>query len=146
VVDVRIEHDCDPLKTWRDLREQLKPLTSQRGLEVGETRDVPTRAVEPHNEAAGLAGGITSNLMTVGWVISAVYLTPGMCGKPTFSGVGPTRVPSLRDGYLLDGGKVPAVTQLSNATRSARTGGPALSGLVGYEHVLVRADLSLASA
>ena len=37
----------------RDLREQLKPLASQRGIVEGETGDVPTRAVEPRGEALG---------------------------------------------------------------------------------------------
>ena len=29
---VRIEHDCGPLEPGRDLREQLQPLASQRGV------------------------------------------------------------------------------------------------------------------
>jgi hypothetical protein len=33
--------------------KQLKPLASQRGLEAGEAGDVPTRAVEPRDDAAG---------------------------------------------------------------------------------------------
>src|SRR6516162_4613688 len=50
--EVRIEHDCRALEPGRDLPEQLKPLASQRGFEVGEASDVPTRTVEPRNEAA----------------------------------------------------------------------------------------------
>jgi hypothetical protein len=41
------------LSTRRDLREQHKPLASQRGFEVGEASDVPTRAVEPRDDTAG---------------------------------------------------------------------------------------------
>ena len=50
---VGIEHDGDPLEPRRDLREQLKVLASQRGFQVGEAGDVPIRAVEPRNNAAG---------------------------------------------------------------------------------------------
>jgi hypothetical protein len=39
---VGIEHDGGPLEPGRDLREQLKPLASQRGFKVGEAGDVPT--------------------------------------------------------------------------------------------------------
>ena len=49
---VGIEHDCGPLEPWRDLREQLKPLAPERGFEVGEAGDVPTRAVEPRDDPA----------------------------------------------------------------------------------------------
>src|SRR6516165_51801 len=41
-----------PLEPRRDLREELKPLASQRGFVVGETGDVPARLVEPRNDAA----------------------------------------------------------------------------------------------
>src|SRR6516164_8432494 len=51
--NVRIEHDCDPLEPRRDLREQLKPLASERGFEVAEAGDIPTGAVEPRDDAAG---------------------------------------------------------------------------------------------
>src|SRR5262249_22414941 len=44
-------HDCAD-EPQRDLREQLKPLASQRGFEGGEAGDVPTRAVEPRDDAA----------------------------------------------------------------------------------------------
>jgi hypothetical protein len=37
----------------RDLREQLKPLASKRGFRGGEAGDIPTRAVEPRNDALG---------------------------------------------------------------------------------------------
>src|SRR5262245_1753974 len=50
---VGIEHDCDPLETRSDLREQLKPLASQRDFVGGEACDVPIRAIESHNDAAG---------------------------------------------------------------------------------------------
>src|SRR5215471_4229395 len=50
---VRIEHDCGPLEFQRDLREQLKPLASQRAFVEGETGDVPTRSIEPRDDAAG---------------------------------------------------------------------------------------------
>src|SRR6516225_4200899 len=50
---VRIEDDCGPLEPGRDLREQLKPLACQRVFEGGEAGDVPTRAVEPRDDAAG---------------------------------------------------------------------------------------------
>src|SRR5262252_8180595 len=50
---VGIEHDCGPLEPGRDLREQLKPLASQRGFEAGEAGDVPAPAIEPRDEAAG---------------------------------------------------------------------------------------------
>src|SRR6516162_4560893 len=49
---VGIEHDCGPLEPRRDLRKQLKPLASQRGFHAGEACDVPTRAVEPRDDAA----------------------------------------------------------------------------------------------
>ena len=52
-VRVGIEHDCGLLEPRRDLREQLKPLTSERSFARGEAGDVPTRAVEPRDEAAG---------------------------------------------------------------------------------------------
>jgi hypothetical protein len=42
-----------PVEPERDLREQLKPLASQRGFVEGEAGDVPTRAVEPRDDAAG---------------------------------------------------------------------------------------------
>ena len=43
------------LRPGADLREQLKPLASQRGFLKGEAGDVPTRAVEPRDgEAASL--------------------------------------------------------------------------------------------
>src|SRR6516165_9262666 len=48
-----MEHDGGPLEPRRDLREQLKPLASQRGFIVGEASDVPTRAVEPRDDARG---------------------------------------------------------------------------------------------
>src|SRR5262245_31172331 len=51
--DVGIEHDCDPLEPGSDLREQLKPLASQRSFEDGEAGDVATRAVDPLDDAAG---------------------------------------------------------------------------------------------
>jgi hypothetical protein len=44
---------CGPLEPGRDLREQLKPLASQRGFEVGETGDIPTRAIDPRDDAQG---------------------------------------------------------------------------------------------
>src|SRR6202043_1896720 len=50
---VRIEHDCGPFWAGGGLREQLKPLASQRGFEVGEAGDVPTRTVKPRDDAAG---------------------------------------------------------------------------------------------
>ena len=50
---VRIEHECDPLEPGRDLREQLKPLSCQRGFVAGEAGDVPTRAVEARDDAGG---------------------------------------------------------------------------------------------
>jgi len=50
---VGIEHNCGPVKTGRDLREQFKPLAAQRGFEDCKAGDVPTRAVEPPDEAAG---------------------------------------------------------------------------------------------
>src|SRR6516162_8055332 len=43
----------DALEPGRDLREQFKPLASQRGFEAGEPRDVATRAVESRDDAAG---------------------------------------------------------------------------------------------
>ena len=49
---VRIEHDCGPLEPGRDLRKQLKPLTTQRGFVGGEAGDVPTRAVQPLDDPA----------------------------------------------------------------------------------------------
>ena len=48
-----IEHDGGPLEPRRDLREQLKPLASQRGFQAAEAGDVPTRVVEPRDDAAG---------------------------------------------------------------------------------------------
>jgi hypothetical protein len=42
-----------PLEAGRDLREQFKPLASQRGFQVGEAGDVPTRPVEPRDDALG---------------------------------------------------------------------------------------------
>ena len=45
--------DCGSLEAGSDLREQLKPLASQRGFVVSEAGDVPTRAVEPRDDAAG---------------------------------------------------------------------------------------------
>jgi hypothetical protein len=48
---VGVEHDCGPFEPGRDLRKQLKPLASQRRLEVGEAGDVPARPVEPCGEA-----------------------------------------------------------------------------------------------
>src|SRR6516225_5631218 len=53
---VGIEHDCGPLEPGRDFREQLKPLASQRGFEVGEAGSVPARLVEPRDNA--LADGV----------------------------------------------------------------------------------------
>jgi hypothetical protein len=50
---IRIEYDGGPLEPRRDLRRQLKPLASQRGFQGAEAGDVPTRAVEPRDEAAG---------------------------------------------------------------------------------------------
>ena len=49
---VGIDHECGPLEPGRDLREQLKPLASQRGFEDGEAGDVPTWAVEPRDDAS----------------------------------------------------------------------------------------------
>ena len=51
--EVRIEHDCGPLEPGSDLREQLKPLASQRGFDEGEPGDVPTRAVKPLDDTVG---------------------------------------------------------------------------------------------
>src|SRR6516225_7611208 len=48
-----IEHDGGALEPRRDLREQLKPLASQRGFVAGEAGDVPTRAVKPRDDAVG---------------------------------------------------------------------------------------------
>ena len=50
---VTIEHDCGPLQRRRDLREQLKPLASQRGFQAAEAGDVPARLVEARDNAAG---------------------------------------------------------------------------------------------
>jgi hypothetical protein len=50
---VGIEHDGGPLEPGSDVREQLKPLASQRGFEVGEAGDVPAGAVEPRDDAGG---------------------------------------------------------------------------------------------
>jgi len=40
-VQVGIEHESSPLEAGRDLREQLKPLASQRGFKGAEAGDVP---------------------------------------------------------------------------------------------------------
>src|SRR6516164_7346160 len=50
---VGIEYDGGPLEPGRDLREQLKPLASQRGFVAGEAGDVPSRVVEPRHDAVG---------------------------------------------------------------------------------------------
>jgi hypothetical protein len=42
-----------PLQAGSNLREQLKPLASQRGFVEREAGDVPARLVEPLDEAAG---------------------------------------------------------------------------------------------
>jgi hypothetical protein len=42
-----------PLEPGRDLREQLKQFAPQRRFQDAEAGDVPTRAVEPLDEAAG---------------------------------------------------------------------------------------------
>ena len=42
-----------PLEPGRDLREQLKPLASQRGFEESEACDVPARGVKSRDDAAG---------------------------------------------------------------------------------------------
>src|SRR6516164_7934023 len=47
------KHDGSPLEPRRDLREQLQPLASERGFEVGEAGNVPTRLVEPRDEVGG---------------------------------------------------------------------------------------------
>ena len=49
---IGIEHDGGPLEPRHDLREQLKPLPSQRGFVSCEAGDVPTGAVKPRDEAA----------------------------------------------------------------------------------------------
>jgi hypothetical protein len=49
---VGIEHECGPLEPRRDLQEQIKPLASQRGFGVTKAGGVPTRAVEPGDDAA----------------------------------------------------------------------------------------------
>ena len=51
--EVRIKHDRGPLEPRRDLREQFKPFACQRGFVAGEAGDVPTRAVEPRDDAVG---------------------------------------------------------------------------------------------
>src|SRR5215475_8082576 len=50
---VGIEHDGGPPEPRSDLREQLKPLASQRGFQAAEAGGVPARAVEPRDNAAG---------------------------------------------------------------------------------------------
>src|ERR1700730_1027886 len=51
---VWIEHYFGPLEPRRDLQEELKVLAVQRGIaEVCEAGDVPSRAVEPRNDALG---------------------------------------------------------------------------------------------
>jgi len=47
------------LEAGPDLREQLKPLASQRGFEVGEAGDVPARTVKPRDDATGDGVGNT---------------------------------------------------------------------------------------
>jgi hypothetical protein len=47
VLGLGIEHDCGPLETGRDLREQFQPLAAQRGFAGGKAGGVSTRAVEP---------------------------------------------------------------------------------------------------
>ena len=42
-----------PFEPGSDLQEQFKPLAAQRGFEEGEAGDVPTRAVEPRDDALG---------------------------------------------------------------------------------------------
>ena len=42
-----------PLEAGRDLGEQLKPLPSQRGFHVDEAGDVPARAIDARDDAAG---------------------------------------------------------------------------------------------
>src|SRR6516162_239818 len=49
----RIEYDCGPIEPGRDLPEELKPLASQRGFQVGEAGGVPARPVEPRDDASG---------------------------------------------------------------------------------------------
>src|SRR6516165_5821863 len=49
---IRIEYDGGPLEPGRDLREQLKPLASQRGFQGAEAGDVPPRLVETRDDAA----------------------------------------------------------------------------------------------
>ena len=50
---VGIKHDCDPLEPGCDLREQLKPLASERGFPGGKAGDVSARAIELRDDAAG---------------------------------------------------------------------------------------------
>jgi hypothetical protein len=61
-----IEYDCGPLEPGSDLREQLKPLASQRGFEEGEAGDVPARAVEPRDDVPPLAQAWTTQLVQFG--------------------------------------------------------------------------------
>ena len=44
--------NCGPLEPRRNLREQLKPLAWKRDFVQGEAGNVPTRAVEPRDDAA----------------------------------------------------------------------------------------------
>ena len=65
-------------------------------------------------------------------VISPLYVTPGIEGKPASSwGVEDTSVPLLRRGTRLAGGFFPAVTQASSATRRARRPGLGTRGFPG---------------
>ena len=50
--EVSIEHDRGPLEAGRDLREQLKPLASQRGFQGAEAGDVPARLIKPRDDAS----------------------------------------------------------------------------------------------
>jgi hypothetical protein len=92
-ISLRIEHDCGSLEPRRDLREQFKPLASQRGFQVGEAGDVPpgrsSRGTRPlatgsprFTKTIGIVG-VSRRRATVAWVEPTVTMISGC--EPTNS-------------------------------------------------------------
>jgi Protein of unknown function (DUF2924) len=82
---------CGPLEAGRDLQEQLKPLGSQRGFQVGEAGDVPTRAVEPRDDATRDGSPRVANTIRMVCVSRWTAMVPGVVPFVTMmSGCRPT--------------------------------------------------------
>ena len=90
------------IATWRNLREQLKPLACQRSFEAGEACDVPVRAVEPRNDVLGDGSATFTKTIGIARVSCWTAMVAGVVFTKMMSGCRPTNSrASARDRLML---------------------------------------------